>query len=69
MQPAIDRVSEIKTRRRYLRVSQKALAHESGVSQSHIQKLESGTRKRPSYDVVVKLESALERLEEARRNQ
>ncbi|KEZ84889.1 hypothetical protein IO99_17975 [Clostridium sulfidigenes] len=39
--------------------TQKQLSEDSGISVSYIQKLETGDKKRPSYEIVLKLAAAL----------
>lgn len=41
-------------------ITQKQLGKDTNLSVSYIQKLEAGDRKKPSYEVVVKIAAALE---------
>ena len=52
-----NKMREIRTK--ILNITQKDLADKVGVSYSYIQKLESGSRKKPSYETVTELAKAL----------
>lgn len=46
--------------RKNKKVTQKQLSEKTHLSVSYIQKLETGNRKKPSYEVVAKIAAALE---------
>jgi transcriptional regulator with XRE-family HTH domain len=50
---------ELKTARRIARLTQQELAERAGVDPALISRLENGSRRRPSYEAVVKIARAL----------
>lgn len=58
--------SQVKSRRKRLHLTQCELSKISEINQSHISAIEKGRRKNLQYETVVKLESALTRLETER---
>jgi predicted transcriptional regulator len=59
-------IVEIRAQRKRLRVSQVRLAELAGVTSKYLSLLETGQRANPSYELVVKMQGALERIERER---